>query len=165
MRDLIIGIDPGSKGVACIFYTSKLEREWVEISDTDKLLRLFKAASMVDSVVVIEEVHAIHGSSAKATFQFGYNIGMIHGMLKAMHLPYVLIPPKKWQNEMWCSSDKRWGTPLKPSRKLDTKTTSLNAAKRLLPDIDWRRTDKCKNPDDNKVDATLICEYARRKNL
>jgi hypothetical protein len=41
----------------------------------------------------------------------------------------------------------------------------MNAAKRLFPNIDFRRTTKCKNLDDNKVDATLMCEYARRKNL
>ena len=50
-------------------------------------------------------------------------------------------------------------------KQVNTKETSMNAAKRLFPNIDFRRTTKCKNLDDNKVDATLMCEYARRKNL
>ena len=41
----------------------------------------------------------------------------------------------------------------------------INAAKRLFPDIDFRRTSKCKNIDDNMCDAMLMAEYARRKNL
>ena len=49
-------------------------------------------------------------------------------------------------------------------KEVNTKATSINAAKRLFPELDFRRTEKCDNIDDNKVDATLICEYLRRKN-
>ena len=50
-------------------------------------------------------------------------------------------------------------------KEVNTKATSINAAKRLFPELDFRRTNRCNNIDDNKVDATLICEYLRRKNL
>ena len=48
---------------------------------------------------------------------------------------------------------------------VSTKNTSINAAKRLFPSLDLRKSTKCKNIDDNKVDALLMSEYARRKNL
>jgi hypothetical protein len=50
-------------------------------------------------------------------------------------------------------------------KEVDTKNTSYNAARRLFPNIDFRKSERCKSFDDNKVDATLIAEYARRKNL
>ena len=73
---------------------------------------------------------------------------------------------------MWTNGDKVYKVKevrrkdKKVMQKLtDTKATSMNAAKRLFPDIDFRRNTSCRNLDDNKVDATLICEYGRRKNL
>ena len=48
---------------------------------------------------------------------------------------------------------------------VNTKQTSINAAKRLFPTIDLRKTTKCKNIDDNKCDSLLLSEYGRRKNL
>ena len=50
-------------------------------------------------------------------------------------------------------------------KEVDTKNTSYNAARRIFPEIDFRRSIRCTNFDDNKVDATLIAEYGRRNNL
>ena len=48
---------------------------------------------------------------------------------------------------------------------VDTKSTSINAARRLFPNIDLRKNERCTKTDDNKVDSLLMAEYARRKNL
>lgn len=55
----------------------------------------------------------------------------------------------------------------KPTKKkeVNTKKTSMNAAKRIFPNVDFRKNERCKKPDDNKIDSLLIAEYARRKNL
>lgn len=50
-------------------------------------------------------------------------------------------------------------------KDINTKATSFNASRRLFPNVDLRRSEKCKNLDDNKSDSLLIAEYARRKNL
>jgi hypothetical protein len=50
-------------------------------------------------------------------------------------------------------------------KEVNTKQTSFNAAKRIFPAVDLRKTERCKNLDDNKCDSLLISEYARRKNL
>lgn len=159
MRDVIVGIDPGSKGFACVLRNGK-DYEWIPLNDLEHIMRIFEEVALGNGIIAIEEVHALLGSSAKSTFQFGYNVGMIHGLMKSVHVPYVMVPPKKWQKALWCHSDID-----KVGGKVNTKRTSLNCASRLFPNVDFRRTDKCKIIDDNKVDATLICEYARRSNL
>ena len=50
-------------------------------------------------------------------------------------------------------------------KEVNTKQTSFNAAKRIFPEVDFRKTERCKNYDDNKVDSVLLSEYGRRKNL
>ena len=64
----------------------------------------------------------------------------------------VLVAPKKWQKEMYEG--------IRPDP--DKKVMSVQAAKRLFPNHDIRRTTKCKKPDDNLTDSLLICEYGRR---
>lgn len=153
MREIIVGIDPGAKGAACVLRGGN--RYLLPVNPPDELIRLLRDNAHRDIIVAIEEVHAVFGSSAKATFAFGHAVGLLHGILTALQIPYVLVPPKKWQREIWTATDNTG----------DTKATSLNAARRLFPTMDFRRTPNCKKPDDNFIDATLICEYARRKNL
>ena len=77
------------------------------------------------------------------------------GVVQAIGIPYELVAPTKWQKEIITAADK----------SESTKKTSLNAAVRLHPNMDFRKSSLARNFDDNKVDATLICDYARRKNL
>ena len=92
----------------------------------------------------------------------------------ANKIPYHLVQPKVWQGVIWENKDivvkyktiKDKKTNKEKSKKvIDTKASSFNAAKRLFPNIDLRRTGKCKNLDDNKCDSLLICEYGKRKNF
>lgn len=158
-----IGIDPGSKGYITLCADGKYS--YIPIADHSfreigKRLLDMKAAHP-DCFAVMEEVHAVYGSSARGTFSFGEIFGLLQGLLIASGIPYHLVQPKEWQREIWINADKVF----KAGRKVDTKATSLNAAERLLPDVDLRRTPACRKPDDNKVDSLLICEYAKRKNL
>ena len=170
---IYLGIDPGGKG----FITAIIdgEYEFYSISDLNaleinKVLGTLKVRGNV--VAVMEEVHAIFGSAAKATFSFGEIFGLLKGLLIANNIPYHLIPPKKWQKEIWTNADivvtyknvvVKGKTTVR--KEINTKATSLKAAIRMFPTIDFRKTERCKFPDDNKVDSLLIAEYGRRKNL
>lgn len=169
---MYIGIDPGSKGfVAVRIGDNKVFRalgdgDWRGVSDF-----LAGLCKEYDPVCCMEEIHAVYGSSAGSTFAFGEVFGLLKGILVALGIPYHLVPPKTWQKEMWVSQDKvykatgRVGKDGQPIKAVDNKPTSINAARRLFPDVDFRRTAKCKAVDDNKCDAMLICDYGRRKNL
>lgn len=160
MRETYIGIDPGAKGFVCIYngygYRHLPLRETSgEKGISEKVVALFGDVCDTDCFVLMESVHAMPGQGVSSTFTFGQNFGMILGMLIAFGIPYQLISPQKWQKEMVTATD-----------KVDSaKQSSYNAAHRLHPDMDFRRSQRAKTWDDNKVDATLICDYAIRKNL
>ena len=169
-----LGIDVGAKGFLTLNTGSSLE--FYSIADND----YYKLGDILSSikqeypnvVCVMEEVHSIFGSSAKATFSFGEINGLLKGLLIANKIPYHLVQPKKWQSAIWDNKDMvvsykaviiRGKATTK--KEVNTKQTSLNAAKRIFPMVDLRKTERCKNFDDNKVDSLLIAEYGRRNNL
>ena len=161
MRNVYIGIDPGSKGYACFYYPATDSYEHVPLSDTDHLRTELEAAKVVGNVMaLVENVHALPKQGLSSTFKFGFNVGLSVGMLIALGIPYSMVIPSKWQKEMWEPGDR-----FTVGGKVLTKDTSFRAARRLHPGMNFRRTDKCKTFDDNMVDATLICDYARRMNL
>lgn len=178
MGKLYIGIDPGSVGFVAAQEDGVWQHHPLDGCDWAKLHDMFAEwrAGHSEIVCVIEDVHAIYGSSAEATFNFGYVCGMLRMLLVSTRIPYVMVQPKEWQKEMWMNADivsHRKTLERKDGKSItrtivDTKPTSINAATRLFPTIDFRKNteegSRCRKLDDNKVDATLICEYGRRRN-
>ena len=169
-----MGIDVGSKGFITLNTGDSFEFYSIADNDAyqlgDVLAEIKRRYPNV--ICAMEEIHAILGSSAKATFSFGEINGILKGLLIANKIPYHLVAPKTWQKEMWDNKDlviayktiKIKGKDV-TKKEVNTKQTSFNTAKRIFPHIDLRRTERCKNLDDNKCDSLLISEYARRKNL
>lgn len=175
MEKTYIGIDPGVIGfITAIFPNGNFEFYSIDENDDLDLHRIFKSIKERSWQVtaVLEDVHAIFGSSAKSTFNFGEIKGILKGLLVANEIPYTLVQPKEWQHEVWNNQDMivsyktviRAGKEIK-QKVVDTKSTSINAARRLFPNIDLRKNDRCRKTDDNKVDSLLMAEYARRRNL
>lgn len=165
-----MAIDPGANGFLAVRTDEKIEYYAINGGDMLDLADFIRKFSEKDNkVCVMEEVHAIFGSSAKATFSFGEINGYIKGILTALRIPYTLVPPKEWQKELWVNQDmvydNKQGNDGKPRRVVNTKQTSYNAARRLFPNEDFRKSARCRNWDDNKVDSILISEYAKRKNI
>jgi hypothetical protein len=178
---IYIGIDPGVNG-GITMITEDLVRGETTIStykmpcnsgelDVDVLRAILTHKAQFSlPMVVIEDVHAIFGTSAKSTFQFGYNTGVIIGVLTALNIPYTKVPPKKWQSEMWqgvpkvCKASKSKDIAKIPKEKTDTKAMSLIAAKRLFPSVSLTPSDsqRATKPHDGIVDSLLIAEYCRR---
>lgn len=164
----IIGIDPGKNGAIVILSERGeiLEKRVMPlIANTDLDTRILQEIFLTypSSIAFMESVHAIFGSSAKATFSFGYICGSIHAILSCSQIPFVKVPPKTWQKVIF------QGIPeiKKPAQngqksKIDTKAMSALAAKRLFPTADLRKTNQCKRSHDGIIDALLIAEYGRR---
>lgn len=169
-----LGIDVGSKGFVTL--NTGTELRFYSIADNDayqlsNILHDIKA-EFPNAVCAMEEIHAIFGSSAKATFAFGEINGLLKGLLIANKIPYHLVAPKKWQSEIWDNKDMVVSyktVTIKgkqvSKKEVNTKQTSFNAAKRIFPAVDLRKTERCKKYDDNKVDSLLLSEYGRRLNL
>jgi crossover junction endodeoxyribonuclease RuvC len=166
-----IGIDPGSHGYIVVLDENGDHVTDLAIEDsTDQdIARLFHTLGEVKCVAAMEKVHSMPGQGVATTFAFGQNVGFLHGMLAAFQIPYTLVTPQKWQKAMWISDDMvftvRKDKHGEDKRQVAPKPTSINAATRLFPTTDLRKSDRARNPHDGKCDALLIALYAKRMNL
>lgn len=145
-----IGIDIGTNGaLACLDESSLfymlLKEDWIDYIRKQK-----------GSLVMIEDLHSIYGSSAKSNFQFGVNNGLVMGALTALRIDYLKVHPKLWQKEMW-----RGVPPILKNGKVDTKATSLEAARLLYPTETFLATKRSTTPHDGIVDAVLLAHYCK----
>lgn len=174
MSKKYIGIDVGKQGFISVMDNGDFRFCSIEDNDYLSLSKFLLDEALGQSVaVVIEDVHALYGSSAESTFNFGWIKGFLIGLLVAHKIPYTLVQPKEWQGEIWTNSDMvvsyktvelKSGKTQK-RKEVHTKETSINAAQRLFPSVDFRKNERCKKISDDKVDALLMAEYGRRKNL
>lgn len=171
MKKVYVGIDVGSNGG--IFAFNDLDEvickeaiphhkgnKGVDYHKIYTILKRIKtkAGHKAEIQVGIEDVHSIFGMSAKSNFSFGFIKGLKVGLLEALHLDYDMVAPKLWQKHVWIESD----VVIKPTGKgKDTKATSLNAAKRIFPLVDFRKSARATKPHDGIFDAALIAEYMR----
>lgn len=186
----ILGADPGKAGAIVLINAAKSFGEFTE-KDIVCIPTKVKDGkvdvnSMIDSLMpyakdivlmVQEHVHAIFGSSAKGSFEFGDANGSLRSILSVVShlagtdLPVHLVMPKKWQEAAWKRVsvvgapviDKDTGEPQKLSSgaikiKVDTKATSLSAARATFPGISFVQP-RCRKEHDGCVDAALIAYY------
>ena len=157
-------IDVGKEGAIVIFCNDKVLLKTVipkigNQIDLSAIRDIFIPYANKQVHVVIEDVHALYGASAKSTFNFGWSLGILEGMLSGLRIPYTKVAPKLWQKGMWQGIKPIY----KSNRAIDTKATSLLAAKRLFPNEDFRKSERATKPHDGIVDALLMAEYCRRK--
>ncbi len=177
MSKIRIGIDIGSNGAYAIFVDDQLQ-SYGKIPGDDELDMngllqcIWDASPKGDDHsyhFVIEDLHSIFGSSAKSNFQFGVNNGLVIGLLQTIEFSYTKVQAKKWQKEMWegvrpveVLVKGKVNKDGSPKYKIDTKATSLLAAKRLFPKESFLATERSKVPHDGIVDACLIGLYCTR---
>lgn len=104
---------------------------------------------------VLEDVHAIYGSSAAGTFSFGWGKGAIEGMLVSLGIPYTLVQPKKWQKDLGIIHKPKTTPKLR-------KEANVAICKKIFPTVSLLATEKSKVPHLGIVDALLIAEWGRR---
>lgn len=169
------GIDPGKMGAIAVLQKNgvlvthpfpligKSGNQELDLKGLANFFRSIKH-NYPDITFVMEEVHSLYGMSASSNFTFGWNNGLLVGMLNAFNFSYTFVQPKKWQAEIWVNSDKM-NHVVKGKTKLDTKGTSSNAAARIYPGVDFTPTERSKKDHDGMVDAALLAKYAQQKNL
>lgn len=171
---IYLGIDPGKSGAIVALTTGGKIVDKIPmpiLGDNVDVARLYDAFLALHSkyniTVILEDVHSLFGMSASTNFVFGYVCGAIEAVVLCLKLKLVKVAPKTWQKEIWLNGDKVY-KPKKPEQKnpsINTKATSLCAATRLFPKVDLRKSLRAKIAADGIVDALLISEYGRRKNL
>lgn len=167
-KKIFVGIDPGAKGFITVmddigikFYAIPTIGGAIDVKELGNIFKKisdFARKEGCEVFCVIEKIHALYSVSAKSTFKLAYVCGMLEAFIVAEGFSYRMVPPKEWQSQMFKGLDviKKSGT-----KKTDTKAMSVLAAKRLFPDVDLRKTERCRNPDDNKSDSLLMCYFAK----
>ena len=147
-----IGIDPGQKGGYAVI--SKLDKEQAVFAypwdDTFFAMEMANLMQFKEHGIVaaVEKVGARPGQGTVSMFNFGKSAGYIEGVLSALGIPYQLVPPAKWKQEFsLIGKDKK---------------ASIATCHKLFPDLDLKRTERCRTDSDGKAEATLLAEYARR---
>ena len=144
---LSIGIDPGKKGAVSVIYPdgSVVSLPWEDRIFTELMHSVITTGYRC--VACVEKVSAMPGQGVTSMFSFGKSAGFIEGVLCATGIPYQLVPPQKWKKEFSLGSDK---------------AASVQACKRLFPDLSLLPTPRCHKDSDGMAEATLMAEYARR---
>lgn len=179
MSKYYIGFDIGKSGGIYVLANGKpafkhrmplIGRE-IDIMALYKIIFKFKGK---DAHVIFENIKGLFGIGKTAAMDLSVQRGIIEAICVGAKLPYTIIGPKKWQNEMFkdakvqykTSTRKDPNTGEKKSKKaIDTKATALLVAKRLFPQEDFLATERSKKPHDGLVDACLLAEYGRRRGL
>ena len=165
-QKVFIGVDIGINGGIVVINENGLINAHTIPVLGDKILdielfKIFEQYAEYEMFICLEEVHSIFGVSAKSNFSFGTTFGkklMISAVSNYLYgAVSELVAPKKWQAEVWASSDKIY----KAAKKVDTKKTSLMAAKRLFPSQTFLATTRSRVPHDGLVDAALIAFYCK----
>ena len=144
---IYIGIDPGKSGAIAIMKDGEITTNVFDETAYIGLLRCV-AESKELAGCCLERVGAMPGQGVTGMFNFGMNFGFIQGALSAFEIPYELIRPQTWKKEFGITKDKN---------------TSIQVCKRLFPNVNLLRTEKCTKPHDGIAEAVLMAEYARRK--
>ena len=157
-RRVVLGIDPGVNGAVAVLteYGSSvvdIPTFWVkkgkgrrQVYDLPAFRSLLAThdPTMVENVIV-EDVHAMPGQGVTSMFSMGYGVGVIHGLLTALNLPFELVTPQRWKKEVLAGFVSK-----------DKKAAHVMAG-RLFPHIDLGR-----RSDQGRAEALLIAEYGRR---
>jgi hypothetical protein len=175
MSKTIIAIDIGKKGAVVIrkpdpmgdiFEPMPMIKDEVNYNDLYWLVHNNLAEEWSDNVIIFEKLGVIFGTSKTTAFSMGHQAGAVEMIGIAMSIPFHKITAKVWQKEMF------QGTVLvtKKSKSgksvvTDTKATALIVAKQLFPNQKLTFGDRATKPHDGLIDAMLMAEFAKRKNL
>jgi crossover junction endodeoxyribonuclease RuvC len=149
---IYIGIDPGAKGGFSQIRTypngqiDVMSFAW----DNDGFVDFMRDTPIDFEPVkcAVEKVGAMPGNGSVSMFNFGRSYGFILGVLAALNIPYQVVPPREWKKEFGLNSDK---------------AKSIEVCHRLFPNVDLKRTERCKTDSDGKAESVLIAEWCRRK--
>lgn len=185
----VLGADPGKHGgivlvnindfTDVLMFPTKVQNGRVHTEYLYKSLLPY-----INNIIcaVKEEIHAIFGSSASSTFEFGAADGILEALLKVLscmsesNFPVYTVQPKMWQTTAWKGVELVKGDPImdKVTKKqkitkkgdlrfkTDTKATSMVAAHNIYPNVNFVPP-RCRNEHDGLIDAALIAYWGIKK--
>ena len=108
----ILAIDPGASGGIAHFADGRVIVEPMPATDGDIRDVLINWLAQSD-VVYIEKVGGYiggKGAPGSAMFNFGRNVGFLHGLIASMNVRCIEVPPQRWQKTIQAGTAKTHGT-------------------------------------------------------
>lgn len=171
MSKIRVGIDPGKKGALVEIIDGEVTKKCAtpligneyDIASMNELISAYTGKK--DVMILLEDVHSLGGVSAAANASLMENKGVWIGLLMANKVPFTLVTPKEWQSFCWYGVEKvlKEKKSDKDRNITDTKATSRNAAAKLYPDVDLRKSKRATLTDEGLVDSLLMAHYAYHK--
>lgn len=102
-----VGVDPGKTGgLAVVDHNGKYQystqfTDWKTHGNTLKTLMSHTDNDIASTVLVaIEKVGAMPRQGVSSMFTFGANFGGWISLLEYLSIPYILVPPIRWQKQI-----------------------------------------------------------------
>ena len=95
----ILAIDPGASGGLAYLGDSGIILNSMPETDQD-ISVLVSDRLAISDVVYIEKVGGYvggKGAPGSSMFNFGYNVGLLHGLIAASKTRVIEVPPQRWQ--------------------------------------------------------------------
>ena len=161
---IVLGIDPGASGYICALAPELKNAEFMSNKEQPHIIYEWLTElteHYTVSHVMIEDVHSLGNVSAKSNFNFGFNCGLLHGVIGCTAIGLDMVQPKVWQKYIGIRTPvRKKGAPKVPasvrSKKLKQDVAAI--CQRLYPKI------VIHGPKggliDGKSDALMIAHYA-----
>lgn len=152
---VFIGVDPGKKGAYAVIRENAdgtqnvSAKAWDDEQFVNDMTDLVSWTERRNGNVfcVVEKVGAMPGQGVTSMFSFGKSCGYIEGVLRAVKIPYQLVPPRTWKKEWSLTNDKN---------------LSIETCKKLFPNVSLKATERCRNDSDGLAEAILMAAWGKR---
>jgi len=108
----ILAIDPGMSGGIAYHGHGGIILDSMPTTDQDVCTLILDRLGITD-VVYVEKVGGYvggKGAPGSAMFNFGRNVGFIHGLIAASKTRVIEVPPQRWQKTLGAGNSKTHGT-------------------------------------------------------
>lgn len=151
----VIGVDPGKSGALAAmredgtvtFLIMPIIDNEIDITSISKWIsNIIVDMTCRPLYSVIEKVHSMPQQGVASTFSFGYNTGVLHGILGTLAVPRLVVSPQSWQKSI-----------LKDTNR--DKGIAIAYVMRMYPELDITPTIRSKKPHSGVADAICIARY------
>jgi hypothetical protein len=160
-----LGCDPGLNGGFGIIdgshvYGAPIPTFWITMKsgkrrqkyDWNAILEFLQVRK--DAIVTIEKQYPMPMQGVTSQFTIGIGYGAIRGLLCGLGIVTKTVQAKTWQKEFF-----------KRDKEKTTKEQAIEALKEIYPHVDLFASERSTVPHDGIVDAVLISEYGKRREM
>lgn len=157
LKGAIALIDENSEIISCtpiptieVLVNKKKRNQY----DINEIFNIIKGYSNTVVISGMERLRAMPRQSSQTAFSMGGSSMLFKTIFTILNIPFIEMEPRKWQQAVF----KPMGIQYDNST---TKQASIQAAKQLFPNFDFKRTERCSTISSDMTDSCLIAYYLK----